>query len=268
MTEHWDGNNLPGIISWLVDLHGESSMRGVLGIYYQGLRTGALQLASVDTVVAQTVIDLVEAAVAAGEALPRPPEPVAPPQPAPDSMGGGGVKDEPPHRSGGPPAAPPEIQAALPDYTDDWGIEQYIDELPVRQLRDLRSLRLWLLDLEKPGQAAKAAQESIRLARRKVEHLLITRYDEQCVTSLAPHTPFRVQDALLCHLIKKTENTIDEKIQLAQKSLLRRTFVGVPRTAGETILEVLDKHSERIDRQLMADILRQGRDGCDRHHHV
>ena len=78
MTEHWDGNNLPGIISWLVDLHGESSMRGVLGIYYQGLRTGALQLASVDTVVAQTVIDLVEAAVAAGEALPRPPEPVAP----------------------------------------------------------------------------------------------------------------------------------------------------------------------------------------------
>ena len=130
MTEHWDGNNELGIISWLVDLHGESSMRGVLGIYYEGLRTGALQLASVDPVVAQTVIDLVQAAVAAGEALPRPPEPVAPPEPAPDSMGGGGVKDVPHDRFSGPPAAPPTTQQELPGDAQFWGLEQYHSDLP------------------------------------------------------------------------------------------------------------------------------------------
>ena len=268
MIEHWDGHNLPQIVSWLVDLHGESSMRGVLGIYYEGLRTGALQLALVDPVVAQTMRQLVEAAVAAGEALPRPPEPVAPPEPAPDSMGGGGIKDEPPHRSGGPLDAPPEIQEELPEYIQFWGMAQYFAELPVRQLRDLRYLRRWLLELENPGQAAQSLIESIRLARRKVEHLLITRYDERIETSLAPDKPLKIQEGLLCRWIKKIERKIEEEIQLARKSWLQRTFVGKPLTAKQVIQAVLDKRSERIDNALLADILRQGREGCDRHHHV
>ena len=270
MTAHWDGQNLPNIITWLVDLHGESSMRGVLGIYYEGLRTGALQLASVDPVVAQTMRQLVEAAVAAGEALPRPPEPVAPPQPAPDSMGGGGVKDEPPHRFSGPPAAPPTTQEELPEYTQFWGLEQYHSDLPVRRHRDLRSLRDSLLKLEDPLRADERADEwaeeslseSIRLARRKIEHLLITGYDERIEISLAPDKPLKLQEALLCRWIKKME------IQLAEKSRLQGIFEWKPLTAKEVIQAVLDKRSERIDDALLADILRQGREGCDRHHHI
>ena len=262
MTAHWDGQNLPNIIIWLVDLHGESSMRGVLGIYYEGLRTGALQLTSVDTVVAQTMRQLVEAAVAAGEALPRPPEPVAPPEPAPDSMGGGGVKDEPPHRSGGPPAAPPTTQEELPKYSQFWGLAEYIADLQVRHLRDLRSLRKSLLELEGPRRADASLNESIRLARRKVEHLLITRHDERIEISLAPDKPLKLQEALVCHWIKKIES------KRAGKSRLRENLDWEPFTAEEVIQTVLDERAERIDNALLADILRQGREGCDRHHHI
>ena len=270
MAARWDGQHLPYIIEWLVNLHGETAVAGVLGVYYQGMRTGALQLASVDPAVAQTVIELVQAAVAAGEALPIPPEPVADTQPVPESPADGDaqeVEGEPHHRSGGPPAAPPTIQEEMPEYIRFWGMERYFAELPKRQLEFLRSLRNSLLEQENPRRAAKSLSESIHVARRKTEHLLITRYDERIEISLAPDKPLKLQEALLCRWIKKMESKIEEEIKLAGKSRLRMFFRGKPVTAEEVIQWVLKKGSKKIGDALLEDILRQGREGCDHHHH-
>ena len=133
-----------------------------------------------------------------------------------------------------------------------------------------------MLKLEDPLRADERAEEraeeslseSIRLAKRKVEHLLITECDERIEISLAPDKPLKLQEALLCRWIKKIESKIEEEIQLAEKSRLQGIFERKPLTAKAVIRAVLDKRSERIDDALLADILRQGREGCDRHHHI
>ena len=267
MSMSLDDHSLPTIVRWLVDLNGETQVRGILGDDFDAIRSGELGLHEMAPDLKETLCKMAEGAIAAGMKPPLPPEPDGPLPEVPQAPTGGGGQDvrRGPDHSEGRAAAPPPImklppRAAPSAQTRSEKLRIIREKIrPIMEERAvLRSLLKHLRQAEDRRPHNHPLNRWIMLAENKVRHCLVADYYAKLPDARGHHMPRGEELAFLSRLIKRAEQEIAE---LSNRSVLRRLFCGKGYLAPEEVIEQVARHNNlKLRDELMQAILRQGRD--------